>query len=111
MTTVEEIIQEAINQESMVLSLYNSKIQTFPIEIFQLTNLRYLDISNNDIKVLPPEICDFKKLDYLDIYGNKIEVLPPEIGNLTNLEYFIVFICCYINNIHNKLLIKWGWIT
>ncbi|PWA38847.1 Leucine-rich repeat-containing protein [Artemisia annua] len=95
----------------MWMNKFNGSI---PNQLFQLTNLRYLDMSLNHLEgKLGPELGSFRKLttlrvsnnrfqgpipaqlfeleslQYLDLSGNKLEgVLSPEVGNLTKLRYF-----------------------
>jgi Leucine-rich repeat (LRR) protein len=82
-----ESIEEALKQPDKVikLELRKKKLKTFPVEIFQFTNLQYLDISKNAIKEIPDSIEVLTQLQYFDASKNKIEVFNSKIGNLENL--------------------------
>ncbi len=95
------------------LFLHNNNLQTIPIYLCKLSNLKLLDLSLNKLKYIPEEIKelgqlqdlyldrnqlislptsigDLKYLEYLSIHNNKIEKLPIEINNLKNLRHFDV---------------------
>lgn len=62
------------------------KLYTFPPAIFELTQLRKLDLSNNAISILPKDIASLQNLWWLDLSNNQISVLPDTFTKLTNLE-------------------------
>lgn len=68
------------------LNFGNYKLQSIPLELFELTNLKYLHIPNCVIKQLPPEIRQLKKLKTLILEETELEFLPKEIGALRELE-------------------------
>lgn len=51
----------------------------------ELINLRHLDIASNRLDMFPSEITNCTNLEILDGDGNEFEVLPDTIGNLKNL--------------------------
>lgn len=92
------------------ISISNCNFKEFPSILFELENLKNIDISSNDISILPEKISILKKLDYLKIDNTKIkeipdsielcvslreihaknsylETIPETIGKLENLEY------------------------
>ncbi len=92
------------------LSLRKKKLKSFPMEILEMKNLQFLDISKNSIKELPDSIIKLTKLQFficsktglervptnfgelsnlkhLDLSQNEIAILPYSIGGLTKLEY------------------------
>lgn len=51
----------------------------------ELINLRHLDITSNRLDMFPTEVANCTQLEILDGDGNDFEVLPDAIGNLKNL--------------------------
>lgn len=64
---------------------FDGELKQFPTEVFDLPQLRVLDIPNNAITSLPPEIGQLTQLTELGLRGNRLTYLPPEIGQLTQL--------------------------
>ncbi len=69
------------------LHLNHQRLDSLPLEIFQLTNLRELNLSRNKLENLPPEIGQLQYLEHLDLSNNKLSRLPDEIGQLNRLIY------------------------
>lgn len=63
-------------------------VGTIPIELFQLENLRGLDISSNKLSgTLPPEIGNLPNLKALTLFLNELSgSIPKEIFNIISLE-------------------------
>lgn len=82
-------LEQALKTPEKVIKLVlkRNKYKTFPTEIFQFTNLQYLDLSKNNIKEIPLQISTLKDLQYFNISKNGLERFPPQIGDLTNLYY------------------------
>jgi Leucine-rich repeat (LRR) protein len=82
-------LEQALKSPEKVVKLVlrRNKLKTFPIEIFQFTNLQYLDLSKNNIKEIPSQIGTLKDLQYFSISKNGLEKFPSQIGDLTNLYY------------------------
>lgn len=80
---------EAIEQPDSVfiLSLSRHKLDSFPTQILDFTNLRELDLSKNRLKIIPPQIGGLSNLEVLNLDRNRLESLPEEIGLLHNLRY------------------------
>jgi Leucine-rich repeat (LRR) protein len=72
------------------LTLRKKKYKKFPVEIFKLTHLQYLDISKNAIKELPDSIVSLKNLQYLIASKTGLKILPRNIGELKNLKHLNV---------------------
>ncbi len=68
------------------LKLHNKKLAEIPQEIFNLKNLKVLDLSKNKIQEIPSAIAKLTQLEVLDLSKNKIETFNKEIGQLTNLK-------------------------
>jgi hypothetical protein len=70
----------------------NNIITELPDELFECTNLKYLDISENYIHKINKNIHKLEKLNYLNILQKNIEMghgkIPNEIGGLFNLTHF-----------------------
>ena len=67
-----------------------NEIKALPLEILQLQNLKWLNVSNNEIKELPSEILQLQNLKWLNVENNKIKELPLEIWQLQNLIWLNV---------------------
>ncbi len=82
-------LEQALKTPDKVIKLVlrRNKYKTFPTEIFQFTNLQYLDLNKNNIKEIPAQIGTLKNLQYFSISKNGLEKFPIEIGELTNLYY------------------------
>jgi len=65
---------------------------TIAEELWDLTELTYLDLSHNNINgSLSPHIINLIKLGWLIIDNNQlISSIPPEVGNLANLHYLAI---------------------
>ena len=74
-----------------VLDLGRNFIDTLPPEIGTLTNLEVLDLRRNKIRFVPREIGHLVKLNKLNLSRNPILDLPDEMSNLTNLEELIIW--------------------
>ena len=72
------------------LTLRKKKYKSFPMEIFSLKNLQYLDLSKNTIKELPDSIVTLKNLQYLILSKTGLSGLPKGIGQMKNLKHLNV---------------------
>lgn len=66
------------------------KLDVFPVEICELTQLNQLILMNNNIKEIPSDIKKLVNLTKLNVSKNKITVLPVELGELKQLKTLIV---------------------
>lgn len=74
-------------------------IQTFPQELFELTEtLEVLDLSNNQLHELPNDFSRFQKLHTLFLSNNAFEVFPSVLAELPLLS-MIAFKACRIQHI------------
>lgn len=82
-------LEEALKHPEQVikLELRKKKLKAFPPEIFQFTNLQYLDLSKNNITEIPAGIEALRSLQYFTIARNNLVEFPAEIGELKNLYY------------------------
>lgn len=72
------------------LKLNFKRLKKIPEKVFEMHNLRTLDLGRNFIDSIPPEIGTLTKLEILDLRRNKIRIVPPEIGKLVNLKKLIL---------------------
>ena len=81
-------IDEAMRDPNNVykLSLEDTKLTFFPMEVRRFPNLQVLNLSDNKIKKIPIEIADLTNLQILILTKNKLRVLPDEMKELANLE-------------------------
>lgn len=87
-TTLEEAL--AANKDSVYSLKLKDRLKEIPEEVFQFTNLQWLDLSKNRLKKISPKIGLLKKLKKLILERNKIESLPSEIGQLEDLRELII---------------------
>lgn len=82
-------LEEALRFPEKVvrLELRKKKLKSFPKEIFQFSNLQWLDLGRNSLTELPDSIYRLSKLQYLNVSRNKLGSLPKEIGKVSNLVY------------------------
>lgn len=73
-----------------VLSLREHDLIEIPSQVYELTNIRTLDISNNKLKDLPLKLTTLTKLKSLKCDGNLLPngSLSPTITKLSNLQIF-----------------------
>lgn len=81
-------LSEAIADTGGVIKLIlkKKKLVSIPKEIFNMTELEYLDLSKNKIDSIPKEIANLKKLRVLILSKNKLEQIPLELYQLKNLK-------------------------
>ena len=63
----------------------SNNFSSLPPKLFELTNLKYLNLTNCQLSCLPPEIGNLTNLTELYLHKNQLSSQPPEIGSLTNL--------------------------
>jgi Leucine-rich repeat (LRR) protein len=78
------------NLEILIIT-YNIHITNITEELYELINLKYLDISNNGLKTLSPNINKLVNLKYLNISNNEIFNIPKEIGDLVLLQQLYIY--------------------
>lgn len=85
-------LKDAIKNPKEVkrLHLKKKRLESFPEEIFIMTNLKELILSKNRIKSIPDQIDELVNLEVLDCSNNKIERISDAIGNLENLSHLIL---------------------
>jgi Leucine-rich repeat (LRR) protein len=81
-------LQSALQQPEAVTGLFLNRMElaTIPPEVFQLPNLKELDLSYNTVEELPPDIFRLSNLEKLVLSNNRIQRLPLEFEKLTLLR-------------------------
>lgn len=69
------------------LNLSYNKLRAVPSKIENLKNLLYLNLSNNELSGITPKIGNLENLVLLNLSDNKLILLPFELENLKNLAY------------------------
>lgn len=77
---------KALQNLEILIIIYNIGIINITEELYELINLKYLDISNNGLKTLSSNINKLINLKYLNISSNRIYDIPKEIGDLQSLK-------------------------
>jgi hypothetical protein len=62
------------------------KLDEFPLQVCELTDLTSLKLKGNNIKEIPKQIANLKSLKQLNLANNQLIKIPVEIGELTNLK-------------------------
>jgi len=88
-TSIEEALLEPENVYRLKLKKCK-KCDSLPQALFQLKNLRELNVSRLKIKQLNESIALLSQLEYLNISQNKLTKLPASIGNLLELKVLII---------------------
>ena len=79
-----------------VLDLSNCGLESIPEEVFEFTDLRFLDLSNdlycdedykNKIEVIPSRISNLKNLTKLNLANNSVSTISEEISRIKPLKY------------------------
>ncbi len=66
------------------------KLDEFPAEVCELTQLNQLILKNSNIKTIPPEIKNLVNLKRLDLSKNQLTALPDELGQLKELNTLLL---------------------
>lgn len=64
----------------------NKRLIKIPDEVFNLKNLRKLDLRNNSIKSIPKDIEKLKRLEVLDLSYNNIKFLYAGLFKILNIN-------------------------
>ena len=72
-----------INLENLILK--NDHLQEFPVGIFSLKNIKFMDLSGNDFKTLPQNFVSMTNLEELYLNNEKNIDLPSTLEVLSKL--------------------------
>ncbi|MBL0016761.1 MAG: leucine-rich repeat domain-containing protein [Bacteroidetes bacterium] len=81
---LEDALQAPLETGELFLS--GRGLTDFPTEIFQLVNLKVLDLSQNLLRQLPAQIGYLSQLQTLNLRNNQLRQIPAEIGQLMHLQ-------------------------
>ncbi len=59
----------------------------FPIDLYQLTELQFLDVSSNQITRLPPSIRLLASIQTLRVMDNPLELPPSQVSLSSHLAH------------------------
>ena len=79
-------INQAALKEAPELDLSGLGLKSLPPQVWNLTNLTFLNIEHNELTELPSEIGYLTNLTGLVLADNQLIGLPPEIVKLTQLD-------------------------
>ena len=69
------------------LAMQHPKLKTVPVEVYQLTQLRKLDVVFNQVRDVPDGIKALTQLEEIDLEGNAwLTKVSPELAELKNLK-------------------------
>ena len=74
------------------IHLEDNSLSSIPLVLFQLPNLKFLNVSNNHLAELPVSIDEFLRgwtcnnIKIISISGNKLKTLPAAIWNISQLK-------------------------
>ena len=71
--------------------MHENSLETLPLEIKKLKNLKYLNLALNNISSIPENISSMSNLEYFDISFNNLTDLPESLSSMKNLRKLIIF--------------------
>jgi Leucine-rich repeat (LRR) protein len=80
-------LENAVKDSVYSLDLRREKLYAIPAIVFELPNLRQLNLSKNKLEMLGDSITLLKKLNRLDLSHNKFKAIPYAIFRLENLTH------------------------
>ena len=80
-------LENAVKDSVYSLDLRREKLYAIPAIVFELPNLRQLNLSKNKLELLGDSITLLKKLNRLDLSHNKFKAIPYAIFRLENLTH------------------------
>ena len=82
----EKAIEEARKSKAIALRLSGLRLTELPASIWDLAELRALDVSRNRLTVLPDKIGHLARLEGLDVSHNYLTAVPSAVDQLTQLR-------------------------
>jgi Leucine-rich repeat (LRR) protein len=85
---IKELLEAEYKKHPTVLSLNDKQIKSLPSEIGMFKDCERLGLANNLLSVLPLEVADLSLLRYLNLKNNKLREFPP-VMHLARLEVLV----------------------
>ncbi|HAC65980.1 MAG TPA: hypothetical protein DCF68_21220 [Cyanothece sp. UBA12306] len=63
----------------------DKKLTQIPVEVFELQQLKVLNLRGNSIPEIPEQINQLRNLKSLNLSSNQLSKIPKSLENLTNL--------------------------
>lgn len=82
-TSIKEAMENPLEVKAFRLT---GKAERIPPEIFQMRNLRILDLSKAKINFIPAEIAEMDQLEELILKKTMLRTFPEEVLSLSNLR-------------------------
>lgn len=79
-------IKEANDEKAERLSLMGLGLAEIPMGVFELKNLKELNLSSNRLSMIPESISKLNNLSRLDLRGNQLSIFPESITKLIALR-------------------------
>tara|TARA_R110001592_G_scaffold16068_6_gene68787 strand:+ start:1958 stop:3043 length:1086 start_codon:yes stop_codon:yes gene_type:complete len=71
--------------ETLSISPYNQSLSEFPQEVFELHELKHLNLKGHSIESIPDNISDLTKLETLNLLDNNLQAINPKICDCSQL--------------------------
>lgn len=85
-----EEAQKVSKDSVFSITFSGKKLAEVPIELFQYTHLKRLDLGKNKLVNLPDEFVKLSELEYLNLEKNRFVFFPNELCQLYNLTELIL---------------------
>lgn len=86
--SLEEVTDPA---EVYQLELHRKHLRRIPAEVYQMTNLKRLDLRGNRISELSDSIVLLKNLERLELSRNPLHTLPVAMGRMDSLRQLVLW--------------------
>jgi len=85
MAEAERLIAEACRENSVELDLSFLDLTEVPDKLFELRQLKRLNLSNNQLREVPAALGELQELSELFLLGNQLRTVPASLGKLQKL--------------------------
>ena len=75
-----------VHRNLVDLNLSYNELSEFPIQLLDLSNLRFLKLDFNKITSLPNELIQLSQLEFFSVSNNRITLIPDNILHLQSLK-------------------------
>lgn len=87
---VKEACEHPYPKKILEIHGHREGLKSFPMPIWKMLNLTYLELSNNEIASIPTNIQGLRELQYLGLSNCQLSRLPDELWKLPKLEKVMV---------------------